>query len=133
MENYLLKFLEHEFEEYPNIDRQIAIRKLELDIKEQDSNIGGGSSNLPTSPTEISVLRHLEDHYIQKQGERKEEVERALKRMNNEQKRICEMKFWSDNYYTWNELAEEFHYSSKTMYNKRYKILKILAEEKGLQ
>lgn len=131
MENYELKYLESEFERYKKLDRLIAQRKVELATKEQDTNMGGGSSNLPSSPTEITAVKNLTDNKIRKLEERKREVERAWARMNDEQRKICEMKFWSDNYYTWAEMADIFHYSVRTMYNKRDKILTLLAEEQG--
>lgn len=128
-----LQFLEREYEDYLRLDMNIATRKVLLDRNNVvDENIGGGQSNLPGDPTGERVVKYAMDNYIIKQEDRRNEVDRAMVKMVAEQIKIIEMKFWSDNYYTWDEMADLFFVSSRTMYKKRYKILELLAKSKGI-
>lgn len=127
-----LAYLEEEFKIYPHIDRMIAIRKIELMERAEDTNIGGGKSNLPGDPTGNLAVKNISDPFIQRMEQRRSDIDLALKKMDPEQQSIVEMKFWGRNFYTWNEIADQYYCSSKTMYIKRYKILEVLAEIKGL-
>ena len=127
-----LAFLEEQFELYKDINRLIAIRKYEMDIREPDTNIGGGRSSFISDPTAGEVIKHMSDPYIIHYEELRDAIESSLKMMNDEQKEICELKFWSHDYYTWVEVADKLHYSPKTIYNRRYKILELLAINMGM-
>lgn len=74
-----LKWLEDRFKDYPNYDRQIAMRKIELDMKQHDENIGGGKSNITVKTIEVKVIKYLSDPYIAS----REKWKRAAKSPNS--------------------------------------------------
>lgn len=128
-----LKYLEDQFEKYEDINQIIASRKVLLDInRQEDENIGGGRPNTISRPTENTVIKYDEDRVIKFHRELKHDIETCYNNMTPEQQEICQHKFWSGDFYSWNDLADKLHYSSKTMYNKRYKILERLAKQKGI-
>lgn len=127
-----LRFLEDQFEMYDDVNKIIATRKVELDIAIHDENIGGGKSNVVSRPVENKVIKWDQDRVIKYYSTLKDNIDTVYRSMTPEQQEICRLKFWSGDYYSWNDLADKLHYSSKTIYNKRYKILEKLAKQMGL-
>ncbi len=62
--DYLINELDRKFANYPNYNKEIAIRKEELKMKEVDENIGGGKGNIRSNPVESQVIKELSDPYI---------------------------------------------------------------------
>lgn len=56
-----LKWLEDKFKRYNSLDREIAIRKEEVKLREPDNNIGGGKVNFISLPVESQVIREMSD------------------------------------------------------------------------
>jgi len=128
-----LAWLDDEYMRYSKIDHDIAVRKLELEHpwKPHDDNIGGGRSSVISRPQEGIILKYDADKVISRLMQLQCDVEAAKQRMDPEQEEIFNYRY-GDNYYDWDTIGVNMHYAHTPMYRKRYKLLALLAEEKGL-
>lgn len=127
-----LWWLEDKFHRYKQMDKEIAIRKEELKIKQVDENIGGGKTNQTSRPVETEVLKSMNDPYIKTRELWKTSIEKVYKESSEEvQKIVCE-KYWSDkSYMSWSQIAKENYISKSQVYRLRYDILERFAKEIG--
>lgn len=127
-----LGWLEDKFRRYNQLDKEIAIRKEELKMKQPDENIGGGKTNIPSSPVENKVLKELSDPYILNRQQWKEAIDKVYSKCTTEEQKILKLKFWNNtNYYSWTHVADECHMSKTKIYEVRYSILQRFAKEIG--
>lgn len=127
-----LKWLEDKFERYTQLDKEIAIRKEELKIREVDENIGGGKSNTVSSPVEVQVIKEQSDPYIRTRLMWKDGIEKTYCESSIEVQRIIEDKFWGDkNYLSWTAIGEEYYISKTQVYRLRYDVLERFAKKIG--
>ncbi|HFI0041565.1 TPA: hypothetical protein ACGO2H_001134 [Streptococcus suis] len=114
-----------------NIDRQIRIRRLELETKHAESNI---KSNRPNRHVETVAIRLADDQ--------------VLKGLENLKNAIQELeKFLEDKNYSdllviyrlrykeklmWEEIEDRLNLSRKTVYRRRESILKLFGEFVGV-
>ena len=123
------KELEKEYRKYPFIDRLIAIKQAELEMKEDnDTNIGGGRSSFISKPTEAIAIKRQSDQYIIYHQHLKQSIDEIIDSMDNVTREIATKRFWDrTNYRTWEDLAKEYHYAISIMYAKRDKLVSDLA------
>lgn len=128
------KTLEKQLRQYPYIDRLIAIRESELDKRDDvDENIGGSRSGFIGRPTEAIAIKRQSDEYIIWHQSLKQHIEEIIREMDDKTRRIVHERYWDEaNYYTWEDIAKEHHYSVATIYRKRDKILMTLARKQGI-
>lgn len=129
-----LWWLEDKFERYDRLDKEIAVRKVELSIKKNDTNIGGGKSNIPSSPVEIQVMKSMSDEYIKEREKWKKAISKVFRSCDEDSRKIIEMKYWSEeSYLSWEEIGEKpgINKSKSQMYRLRYLILEAFAKEIG--
>lgn len=129
-----LRWLEDKFKRHRQLDKEIAVRKEELSIKKADTNIGGGKSNIPSSPVEIQVMRSMSDEYIREREKWKKAIYKVFHNCDEDSQKIIRMKYWSEeSYLSWEEIGEKpgINKSKSQMYRLRYSILKSFAEEIG--
>lgn len=127
-----LEWLEDKFERYKQLDKEIAIRKEELKIKETDENIGGGKSNTVSSPVENQVVKEQSDPYISTRLEWKKGIEETYSESSEEVKGIIHDKYWGDkSYLSWTAIGEEKYISKTQVYRLRYDVLERFAKKIG--
>nr|WP_241685253.1 hypothetical protein [Companilactobacillus metriopterae] len=126
--------LEEDFKEYQQVNYNIAVRVVSLEHPwtESDSNTGGGSSGVIIKPQEILAIKKDEDKELQRLFKLKADCERAIDKMSDEQLEMYNLRFANSDYLGWYEIADRLNYSVRSIYNKRYKLLELLAVEKGL-
>ena len=78
------------------------------------------------------TIKKDEDKELQRLFNLKDDCERAISKMSDEQLMIYNMRFVNSDYLGWREIADRLNYSVSTIYDKRYKLLSLLAIEKGL-
>ncbi|MDA5386966.1 hypothetical protein [Loigolactobacillus backii] len=129
-----LAWLDDEYMRYSRINHDIAVRKLEIEHpwKPHDDNIGGGRSSVITRPQESLVLKYDQDKVINRLIQLQNEVDAAREHMDGEQLKIFEMRYAGTNYYDWNTIGQNMHYAHSAIYRKRYRLLELLAQEKGI-
>lgn len=124
--------LDEELFEYNDIAYEIALRKLEIETeKEHDDNIGGGRSNVISKIPETLTIKYSEDPRIQYLEELRSKVENCYEQLTSEQKTIFDYRWILGESNTWEEIAVKMHFSEKSMYRKREKILEKYAKVKG--
>ncbi|WP_172968551.1 hypothetical protein [Companilactobacillus mishanensis] len=126
--------LEEDFKEYQQVNTNIAIRVVAIEHPwtESNGNPEGGRSSIIIKPQEILTIKKDEDKELQRLFNLKDDCERAISKMSDEQLMIYNMRFVNSDYLGWREIADRLNYSVAGIYKKRYRILELLAIEKGL-
>lgn len=127
-----LKWLEDKFKRYNQLDREIAIRKEELKIKEPDENIGGGKTNIISKTVENQVVKELSDPFIHQREMWKKSVKETIEEQSLEVQEMVVDKFFGENsYMDWVALGELHNCSQAKTYRIRYKVLETFAKKIG--
>ncbi|MGT2683395.1 transcriptional regulator [Streptococcus porci] len=127
-----LRALDAKLFDYQQIDRKIAIRKLEIQTEtSNDCNVGGGRPNIVSKPTESLVARWSSDVRINGLEQFRKAVEATLEALDDELKRIFYLRWSRSSVNSWEEIADMLHVSRKSIYRKRERILTIFADFRG--
>lgn len=122
--DYLINELDRKFANYPNYNREIAIRKEELKMKEADENIGGGKGNIRSNPVEQQVIKELSDPYIVNRQLWKKCVRETLEGQSSEIRMLMELKYWGeDSWMDWVSFGKKHGYARTPIYRIRQKVL----------
>ena len=125
--------LDEELHRYRSIAREIAVRKLELETqREHDENIGGSSSGNISKPVEQLVLAYESDRRIMHLRQFQKDAESCMQALTDAQREIFNLRWLNNDSMSWEEIACDLHYSKKTIYRKRERILEIYATSKGI-
>ena len=126
-----LNALDNKLLRYSSINREIAMRREELQYPHKEAAKVGGRSNSISRPTETAVIKFDSDVKLKNLELFKETVETLLKELDEEQKQIFYLRWMNATsifYYTWEEIGEQLHFSRKTIYRKRRVILEKFAQ-----
>lgn len=122
--DYLINELDRKFANYPNYNREIAIRKEELKMKEADENIGGGKGNIRSNPVEQQVIKELSDPYIVNRQLWKKCIRETLEGQSSEIRMLMELKYWGeDSWMDWVSFGKKHGYARTPIYRIRQKVL----------
>ncbi|PTG53169.1 transcriptional regulator [Staphylococcus chromogenes] len=101
--------LEEYWNNYRNVKGQLAYRRYELLYQPQDTNNGGGKSNLPGRPVEQEVVRLYEDNKYRNLSEVVTAINDVYNQATPEQKFIIEHRYWEKDLtiYEWQDIAHE--------------------------
>lgn len=129
-----LAALDELFEDYQTIGHDIAVTCIEIDHPwvPSDQNIGGGRSSIISRPQEQIVERREKNKRLQYLLDLKDDCGRAIKRFDKEQRQIFDLRYCSSNYYDWDTVGNLIGYAHSQIYRKRYAMLWLLAEERGM-
>lgn len=112
--------------------RDIEIRKAELnDIPNNDSNVGGGRSNVVSKQTEIIIERWDSDERLKSLEAKLEALEKTLDTLDEELTKIFRLRWSRGSMNSWESIAALLGYSRSAIYNKRTRILEIFADFYG--
>ncbi|WP_291472184.1 transcriptional regulator [Companilactobacillus sp.] len=128
-----LAYLEELYSDYTNINNLIATRVLELDHpwKQTDENIGGGRSSHISRPQEEIVIKRENDIRLQWLLKLQVAGDKAVEQFTDEQQRMYELKYLSNDYYDWEIVGDIMGCSHTSIYRKRYKFLELLGKQIG--
>jgi RinA family phage transcriptional activator len=127
-----LRVLDSKLFDYQQIDRKIAIRKLEIQTEtSNDCNIGGGKANTISKPTENVIARWSSDVRINGLEQLRSAIESTLDALDDELKKVFYLRWSRGSVNTWEEIADMLHVSRKSIYRKRERILTIFADFRG--
>lgn len=120
----LIESLEIKFEDYPVYNRQIALRKEELRLREADENIGGGRSNTISKYVENQVIKEICDPYIANRELWKKSVIETPHSLDEERRELVKAKYFGeDSWMDWASFGKKHGYSKSTIYRLRQKVL----------
>ncbi|RIP33150.1 transcriptional regulator [Staphylococcus gallinarum] len=133
--------LEQFFRKYNDLKGQLAYRRYELLYQPYDSNIGGGKSNLPSSPVENEIVKlHKDIKYCNLQATI-QAIEDVYNKATPEQKFIIEHRYWEQDLliYEWQDIAHELTKKRKddkiisqySVIRMRNQIMRMIAERIG--
>lgn len=112
--------------------RDIEIRKAELnDIPNNDSNVGGGRSNVVSKQTELIIERWDSDERLKSLEAKLEALEKTLDTLDEELTKIFWLRWSRGSMNSWENIAALLGYSRSAIYNKRTRILEIFADFYG--
>ena len=127
-----LRALDLKLFDYQQIDKKIAIRKLEIETEtSNDCNVGGGRPNIISRPQERLVIRWSSDVRLIGLEHFKNAVEATLDALDDELKKVFYLRWSRGSVNTWEEIADKLHVSRKSIYRKRERILTIFADFRG--
>lgn len=120
----LLDDLDRKFANRHNYNREIAIRKEELKLKEIDENYGGGRSSGVGNPVEREVLKYMSDPFINNREIWKKAIADTLNEQSLVIKQLMELKYWGeDSWMDWRSFGDAYGYSKTSIYRIRQKVL----------
>jgi RinA family phage transcriptional activator len=125
-----------ESELYAYHDTLKEIDRLRKDImfcnENIDENVGGGRSNLPSSPTERIGTALLTHRRLQQLENIANAIRLAYERVPDEYKRLIQLKYWTKpQRYTWDGIADKLHISKRQAMRWRDEIVYAIAEVLG--
>lgn len=103
-----IKKLEEYWINYDHLKWQLEFREFQLLYKEHDTNVGGGKSNLPSSPTEQQVIKlQLDDLYSNLQ-KITEAIARIYNEADSDERFIVNARYFGKyDAYEWDDIAHE--------------------------
>jgi RinA family phage transcriptional activator len=127
-----LKIIENKLYLYKRIDNAIAVRKQELEVKENhDENTGGGRSSKISKPVEELVMKWQADPQIQNFNNFRKLVDDMLLELDDVNRLIFHYRWVDSNRYTWEEIADKCELKERQVYRKRRAILELYDEKSG--
>ena len=123
-----------EAELYCYYDTLRGIEQIRKDImynKEIDENIGGGRSNIPSKPTERIATAIIMNKMLQQLEAITEAIRSVYERLPDEKKQLVQLKYWTKQQYSWEEIAEQLHVSKRQAIRWRNEIVYAIAEKLG--
>lgn len=120
----ILSYLEQKFANFNNYNKEIAIRKEEIKMKEADENIGASRVASTTNHVENNILKIITDQYILNRELWKKGVTETLDLQSTEVKSLIENKYWgTDSWMDWVSFGKKHGYSKTAVYRIRQKVL----------
>lgn len=123
-----------EAELYCYYDTLQGIEQIRKDImynKEVDENIGGGRSNIPSKPTERIATAIIMNRMLQQLEAITEAIRSVYEQLTDEKKQLVQLKYWTKQQYSWEEIAEQLHVSKRQAIRWRNEIVYAIAEKLG--
>lgn len=101
--------LEEYWINYDELKGQLAYRRYELLYQPQDTNVGGGKSNLTSSPVENEVIKLHKDNKYRNLQATIQAIEDVYRVATEEQKAIIHYRYWEKDLtvYEWPDIAHE--------------------------
>ena len=123
MKEYRLKYLDEELFRFKDIDREIAIRRIEITSREStEENVGGSRSSFISKSTEALAIKLADDVVLKNITNFKETVNRMKQELTDDQLEIFNLR-WQEPCHSWDMVARKTGESLATIYRKRRKIL----------
>ena len=101
--------LEEYWKNYDELKGQLAYRRYELLYQPQDTNVGGGKSNLISSPVENEIIKLHKDNKYRNLQATIQAIEDVYRMATEEQKAIIHYRYWESDLliYEWEDIAHE--------------------------
>ncbi|MGG2988724.1 transcriptional regulator [Geobacillus stearothermophilus] len=130
----IVRYVEHNLYYYHEYLRDIE--RLRKDIlygrDNNDENVGGGRSNLPSSPTERRTIELLTNRRLDTLERVTGAIKTVYESLPEEKKQLVKLKYWTrPQRYTWDGIAEQLHVSRITCLRWRDEIAYAIAELLG--
>lgn len=128
-------FIEQTLKDFNAMDKHIdgRIKELKYPVVHTDENIGGGRSNLMSSPTERLAITLADDLMLSNLRNIKRVVASVLDELEPSARKVIELYYIEKpRKLTWDGVAEKTKYSKRQCYNIRDLVFDEIAKELGL-
>ncbi|MDW5471985.1 transcriptional regulator [Staphylococcus equorum] len=104
-----LKKVEEYWENLSSMRGQLAYRRYELLYRQEDTNVGGGMSNIISSPIEREVVKLHEDELYINLSKTISTIEDVYNNATPEQQAIVNYRYWDKDLlvHEWDDIAHE--------------------------
>ena len=131
LSRYDLSYYERLFMDYHRYPTLIANRRAVLSVREVDENVGGGKSNIMGKPVENLAVRYMTDKRLLFLQNVQESIHDTLDGLDDNTRKIIELRYFNNDKYNWKQVAKLFHYSPAQVYRIRYRVLETFANLAG--
>lgn len=134
LEKYDLQKIESYWRDIDHLRQRLKFREWELlePYREQDTNVGGGKSNIPSDTTARKAMILVADVEYQNLKRIVTSVEGIYTQLDNDQKKIVQMRYWDkSDCFEWQEIADELFLSVSKTLRKRNTIIDETARRIG--
>ncbi|GLY11394.1 hypothetical protein [Bacillus badius] len=98
----------------------------------EDENVGGGRSSLPSAPTETIAIRLTMNKKLKYLEEIAEAIEKVFNALPDDYKKLVRLRYWSAKKdYTWDGLAKKLNVGRRTAIRWRDEIMQATGEVLG--
>ena len=128
------KHIESELYSYHDTLKEInTLRKDIMFTKEDnDENVGGGRSSIPSSPTERIATRLATHKKLTRLEEVANAIEKVYTGLPDDYQKLVKLKYWTKpQLKTWDGIAKELHVGRMTAFRYRDEIVYVVAETLG--
>ncbi|WJQ03219.1 transcriptional regulator [Geobacillus stearothermophilus] len=130
----IVRYVEHNLYYYHEYLRDIE--RLRKDIlygrDNNDENIGGGRSNLPSSPTEQRAIELVTHRRLEKLERVTHAIKTVYEALPDEKRKLVKLKYWTrPQRYTWDGIAEQLHITKRQAMRWRSEVIYAIAELLG--
>lgn len=126
--------IESELYSYHDTLKEIEFLREEIMFvrENDDENIGGGRSSLPSSPTEQIATRLVTNKRLMKLEEISNAIEKVYTTLPIDYQKLIRLKYWTrPQLKTWEGIAEELHINRATAFRWRDMVVAAMAEVLG--
>lgn len=126
-----MRVLEGYIKNVEKLRMRLKVRRLEILDNPIEENPGAGKSNIPSNPIERETMKCLDDDYYLNLDKIIRGVEHVYNKADDEVKEIMRLKYWEPKLglETWEQLAEEMHYSKTSILRVRERYLREFANK----
>ncbi|UEH02022.1 transcriptional regulator [Staphylococcus gallinarum] len=130
LERHDIKKLEGYIKNIKHYRKELRFRGYELLENHDPENIGSSKSNIPGNPIERGTLKKFSDKKYNALDNIVSSVDKLLDNVSDETFEIMKLKYWNEDgeEYTWDDIADEFFISRRTLGRRRDKWLMMLAD-----
>ncbi|GIN88694.1 hypothetical protein J6TS2_50800 [Heyndrickxia sporothermodurans] len=128
------KHIESELYAYHETVREIESLRQNIMFTKQndDENIGGGRSSLPSSPTERVATRLVTHKKLNQLEEIANAIQKVFTGLPEDYQKLVRLKYWTrPQMKTWEGIANEIPVSRRTAFNMRDEIVNSIGEVLG--
>ncbi|MED4299761.1 transcriptional regulator [Geobacillus stearothermophilus] len=130
----IVRYVEHNLYYYHEYLRDIE--RLRKDIlygrDNNDENVGGGRSNLPSSPTEQRAIELVTHRRLEKLERVTHAIKTVYEALPDEKRKLIKLKYWTrPQRYTWDGIADQLCVTRITCLRWRNEIVYAIAELLG--
>ncbi|ADE87535.1 RinA transcriptional activator-like protein [Deep-sea thermophilic phage D6E] len=130
----IVRYVEHNLYYYHEYLRDIE--RLRKDIlygrDNNDENVGGGRSNLPSSPTERAAIELVTHRRLEKLERVTHAIKTVYEALPDEKRKLIKLKYWTrPQRYTWDGIAEQLHITKRQAMRWRSEVIYAIAELLG--
>lgn len=128
------RYVESELYSYKDTLKEIKrLREQIIHGKDDDENTGGGQSNLPGQPTEVTATRLTTHKTLQNLVEITDAIESVYETVGDEHRSIIALKYFDNHKLYWDDVAYKLSMHRNTVFKFRREFIILVANKIGMR